>query len=123
MNVFHEGIGDKIAQFFQWTASFVAGLSVGFATGWKIAVVVLATLPLLALAGFVMNKVDSCKRSFKEFLNTRGITITCRHKNLAQISNFTTGKLLTIVFFVHKDRSNKNVGKIDTNPEEIKQIN
>ena len=58
VNVFHEGIGDKIAQFFQWTATFVAGLIVGFTTGWKIAVVVLSTLPLLALAGFVMNKVD-----------------------------------------------------------------
>ena len=67
VNVFHEGLGDKIGHFFQWTATFVAGLTIGFVSGWKIAVVVLATLPLLALAGFIMNKVNSWKKKFFKY--------------------------------------------------------
>ena len=57
VNKYHEGIGEQIGAFFLWTTMFVSGLTAGFVLGWKLAVVVLAFVPLLAICGFIMNKV------------------------------------------------------------------
>lgn len=55
INKIQAGIGDKIGAFIQFTTNFVAGLIVALFYGWKLALVLLSTSPLLACcAGFMM---------------------------------------------------------------------
>ncbi|CAD5117246.1 DgyrCDS6041 [Dimorphilus gyrociliatus] len=54
-----EGIGDKLAMFFQWFCAFLTGVIMGFAHGWKLTLVILAVSPALAGAAFVMSKVGA----------------------------------------------------------------
>ena len=58
MNKIREGIGDKIANFLQWTAAFISGIIMGIAYGWKLALVIIATSPLLVICGGLMTYVS-----------------------------------------------------------------
>ena len=60
VNKIREGIGDKVANFLQWTTAFVAGIVVGLAYGWKLALVIIAISPLLALGGGLVTYVSDC---------------------------------------------------------------
>ncbi|XP_052792991.1 ATP-dependent translocase ABCB1-like isoform X1 [Mya arenaria] len=53
----HDGIGDKMGQFFQWFSGFIAGVVIGFVYGWKLTLVILAISPALAAAAFLMTKL------------------------------------------------------------------
>ncbi|XP_063421437.1 ATP-dependent translocase ABCB1-like isoform X2 [Mytilus trossulus] len=57
INKIHEGIGDKMGSCLQWTSGFLTGFIIGFIYGWKLTLVILAISPLLAVTGFVMNKL------------------------------------------------------------------
>ncbi|XP_052095836.1 ATP-dependent translocase ABCB1-like isoform X5 [Mytilus californianus] len=57
INKIHEGIGDKMGSCLQWTSGFLTGFIIGFIYGWKLTLVILAISPLLAITGFVMNKL------------------------------------------------------------------
>ncbi|XP_067859774.1 ATP-dependent translocase ABCB1-like [Heptranchias perlo] len=57
INKINEGIGDKIGLLFQYIATFVGGMIVGFAKGWKLTLVILATSPLLALSAVLWSKL------------------------------------------------------------------
>ena len=59
VNKIREGIGDKVANFLQWTTAFVAGIVVGLAYGWKLALVIIALSPLLAICGAFMTYVSA----------------------------------------------------------------
>ena len=52
------GIGDKMGLFFQYTATFVAGIIIAFVYSWKLALVMTSVSPLIAMAGMVMAKVS-----------------------------------------------------------------
>ena len=54
------GIGSKISVFFQWIASFIAGLVVGIYSEFRVALVILAVSPFLVIATFIMTKVKKC---------------------------------------------------------------
>uniref|UniRef100_X2B039 Bile salt export pump n=1 Tax=Capitella teleta TaxID=283909 RepID=X2B039_CAPTE len=54
VNKVKEGIGDKIGNFWQWIATFFAGIIIGFVYGWKLALVIFAVSPLLAISGGIM---------------------------------------------------------------------
>ncbi|MBN3305635.1 MDR1 protein, partial [Amia calva] len=53
----NEGIGDKLAMLIQSLSMFVAGFVVGFATGWKLTLVILAISPLLGISAALFSKV------------------------------------------------------------------
>ncbi|XP_069769956.1 ATP-dependent translocase ABCB1-like isoform X2 [Narcine bancroftii] len=57
INKINEGIGDKIGLLFQYLATFVGGIIVGFAKGWKLTLVILAASPLLALSAVLWSKL------------------------------------------------------------------
>ncbi|KAI8968239.1 P-loop containing nucleoside triphosphate hydrolase protein [Mycotypha africana] len=50
-----DGISEKFGLFVQCFAQFIAGFVVAFVKGWRLAVVILATIPLLAGAGGFMG--------------------------------------------------------------------
>ncbi|EQC32587.1 hypothetical protein SDRG_09904 [Saprolegnia diclina VS20] len=51
-----DGIGRKVGDGFNFFAMFVCGIAIGFKSGWKLSLVVLAFLPLLATGIFTMVK-------------------------------------------------------------------
>jgi len=59
VNKIREGIGDKLGNFLQWTSIFVGGIVIGLAYGWKLALVIIATSPLLVICGGVMSYVSA----------------------------------------------------------------
>jgi uncharacterized membrane protein len=60
-----EGIGDKFANFCQYFTTFVAGLVIGLAYGWKLALVIFACSPLLVLSGGIMTYVSQFRDEFR----------------------------------------------------------
>uniref|UniRef100_A0A4X2M907 Phosphatidylcholine translocator ABCB4 n=1 Tax=Vombatus ursinus TaxID=29139 RepID=A0A4X2M907_VOMUR len=54
-----DGIGDKIGLLFQAVATFLTGFIVGFATGWKLTLVILAISPVLGASAALWAKVLS----------------------------------------------------------------
>ncbi|XP_024374420.1 ABC transporter B family member 11 [Physcomitrium patens] len=54
-----DAIGEKIGKFQQLFATFIAGFVVAFFKGWKLTLVILATLPLLIASGGIMAMVMS----------------------------------------------------------------
>lgn len=52
-----EGISDKMGLLIQASSTFIVSFVIGFTTGWKLTLVILAVSPLLAIAGALYNKV------------------------------------------------------------------
>ncbi|XP_074721099.1 phosphatidylcholine translocator ABCB4-like [Strix uralensis] len=55
----NEGIGEKIAMFFQAVATFFTGFIVGFTKGWKLTLVILALSPVLGFSSALWAKIIS----------------------------------------------------------------
>lgn len=55
--VIQEGISEKAGQFWQFLALFLSGFIIGFYQGWRLALVILAVVPALAIMGAVIMKV------------------------------------------------------------------
>jgi ATP-binding cassette subfamily B (MDR/TAP) protein 1 len=54
---FQNGIGEKLSQSISFLAQFVAGIVIAFVASWKMTLVLIAFLPLLAGAGAFVGKV------------------------------------------------------------------
>ena len=52
------GIGDKVAVFLSYFSTFVTGYVIAFTRSWKMALVVMTMLPLLATVGAIMSRVS-----------------------------------------------------------------
>lgn len=52
-----EGISDKMGLLIQASSTFIVSFVIGFTTGWKLTLVIVAVSPLLAIAGALYNKV------------------------------------------------------------------
>jgi ATP-binding cassette, subfamily B (MDR/TAP), member 1 len=52
-----DAVGEKVGKFVQLLVTFLGGFAVAFAQGWLLALVMLATIPPLVLAGAVMSSV------------------------------------------------------------------
>ncbi|XP_065254516.1 ATP-dependent translocase ABCB1-like [Emys orbicularis] len=53
INTIQEGIGDKFCIFVQFFATFLTAIVIGFVYGWKLTLVILSVIPLLAAAAAV----------------------------------------------------------------------
>ncbi|XP_041418444.1 ATP-binding cassette sub-family B member 5 isoform X2 [Xenopus laevis] len=53
----NDGIGDKIGHLFQNVSTFISGITVALAIGWELALVYIATSPLIALAAALSSKM------------------------------------------------------------------
>ncbi|WAR00123.1 MDR1-like protein [Mya arenaria] len=67
----HDGIGDKMGQFFQWFSGFIAGVVIGFVYGWKLTLLVGmasgAELKAYAQAGAIAEEVLGSIRTVLAF--------------------------------------------------------
>lgn len=58
-NMIQDGISEKFGLFVQCLAQFITGFVIAFVKGWNLAVVILATLPLMGICGGLMGKYIS----------------------------------------------------------------
>ncbi|CAF1379240.1 unnamed protein product [Adineta ricciae] len=56
INKIHNGIGDKFSHGIKYFASFITGVIIGFAKGWKLALVILSFSPLLFGMAMLFSK-------------------------------------------------------------------
>nr|XP_034309268.1 phosphatidylcholine translocator ABCB4 isoform X2 [Crassostrea gigas] len=56
MHLIYDGMGDKIATFFQWTTTFVISFVIAFISGWKLALATVAFCPLIILIGGTLTR-------------------------------------------------------------------
>uniref|UniRef100_K1Q4F4 ABC-type xenobiotic transporter n=1 Tax=Magallana gigas TaxID=29159 RepID=K1Q4F4_MAGGI len=56
MHLIYDGMGDKIATFFQWTTTFVVSFIIAFISGWKLALATVAFCPLIILIGGTLTR-------------------------------------------------------------------
>ena len=54
----YNGIGDNLAKLIQSVTSFFAAIVVGFVREWRLALILLAIVPFMALAAAVFTKVQ-----------------------------------------------------------------
>jgi len=52
-----DGIGEKVAQAIQYLAQFLAGIVIAFVASWKMSLVLLSFLPLMAISGAAITAV------------------------------------------------------------------
>ncbi|XP_072268652.1 ATP-binding cassette sub-family B member 5-like [Pyxicephalus adspersus] len=57
INKINDGIGDKVGHFLQNFSTFVAGLVIGLAKGWQLALVYMSTSPLMAFSSAFCSKM------------------------------------------------------------------
>ena len=53
----HAGIGDKLVILIQWVTTFFAGFLIGFIKDWRLALVLLAIIPIILTAGLIATWV------------------------------------------------------------------
>uniref|UniRef100_A0A8C7B913 ATP-binding cassette sub-family B member 5 n=2 Tax=Neovison vison TaxID=452646 RepID=A0A8C7B913_NEOVI len=57
INKISDGIGEKIALFFQNISTFSIGLAVGLVKGWKLTLVILSTSPLIIASAAIFSRI------------------------------------------------------------------
>jgi ATP-binding cassette subfamily B (MDR/TAP) protein 1 len=50
-------LGEKIATFIMTIATFVSGFVIAYVKGWKLALVITATMPALAISGIIYTNI------------------------------------------------------------------
>uniref|UniRef100_A0A8C5WSY1 Uncharacterized protein n=1 Tax=Laticauda laticaudata TaxID=8630 RepID=A0A8C5WSY1_LATLA len=108
INTIHKGIGDKIAILIQNFSTFLTGVIIGFAYGWKLTLVILSVSPLIAIlsilttkellayakAGSVAEEILSAIRTVIAF-NGQKKAIARYDKNLEEAQSIGTKKTIT----------------------------
>ncbi|XP_053323209.1 ATP-binding cassette sub-family B member 5-like isoform X2 [Spea bombifrons] len=56
INKINDGIGDKVGHLFQNVSTFITGLAMGLIKGWQLALVIMATSPLVAISTAISSK-------------------------------------------------------------------
>eukprot|EP00123_Amoebidium_parasiticum_P013463 comp21970_c0_seq1/m.31708 comp21970_c0_seq1/g.31708 ORF comp21970_c0_seq1/g.31708 comp21970_c0_seq1/m.31708 type:complete len:1325 (-) comp21970_c0_seq1:487-4461(-) len=96
-----DGIGDKVGNCLQYMAMFIAGFSIGFSYGWKLTLVILAAVPLLAICGAFLAKLTS-------EMTSRGQTAYARAGGVAEEA---LSLIRTVVAFGGEDREKERYRK------------
>jgi len=86
------GLGDKLGNVLMSLSMFISGLIVAFTTSWKLTLVLLAILPLMAFGVMIMTKAiqNGAKKAEKAYTKAGGVSEECLYqiKTVASFSNF-----------------------------------
>ncbi|KAJ1954440.1 hypothetical protein GGI12_005790, partial [Dipsacomyces acuminosporus] len=63
VNLLQDGVGEKFSYLIQYTCTFIVGIIIAFARGWKLTLVVLAVLPVVVGSGSIMGKFIAARAS------------------------------------------------------------
>lgn len=71
-----EGIGEKLSDLIRFFSGFVSGFIIGFIKGWLLALVMCATVPLLAASvGILFKRIQAIaiegQKAYSKVMNTQ----------------------------------------------------
>lgn len=91
-------IGEKVGSFQQTFSTFIAGLVIGFYYGWRLTLVMLGCVPLLAVAGGFSTKLMA-SRNAKE---------AAMYAEASAISHETFSAMRTVAAFGGEERARRS---------------
>ncbi|OCT75760.1 ATP-binding cassette sub-family B member 5 isoform X1 [Xenopus laevis] len=109
INKINNGIGDKVGHCFQNGATCLCGILIGLIQGWKLALVILATSPVLALASAMFARILAS-------LTTKELTAYAKAGAVAQE---VLSSIRTVVAFGGQE---KEIKRYTENMKEAKDI-
>ncbi|CAL5097082.1 unnamed protein product [Urochloa decumbens] len=90
-----DAMGEKVGKFLQLLVTFAGGFAVALAQGWLLTLVMLATIPPLALAGAVMSSVVARMASLGQ----------AAYADAAAVVEQTVGSIRTVASFTGEKRA------------------
>ncbi|CAL9131878.1 unnamed protein product [Musa acuminata var. zebrina] len=90
-----DAIGEKVGKFVQLLSTFFGGFIIAFAKGWLLSLVMLSSLPPIAIAGAVMSWMIAK-------LSSRG---QAAYSEAGNVVEQTIGSIRTVVSFTGEDRA------------------
>ncbi|KAG8139075.1 hypothetical protein E2320_001848, partial [Naja naja] len=109
INTIHKGIGDKIAILIQNFSTFLTGIIIGFAYGWKLTLVILSVTPLIAVSGGLWSYILS-------ILTTKELMAYAKAGSVAEE---ILSAIRTVIAF---NGQKKAIARYDKNLEEAQSI-
>ncbi|KXS13200.1 multidrug resistance protein 1 [Gonapodya prolifera JEL478] len=104
-----DGIGSKISQTLQNMTTFIAGMVLGFTQGWKLSLVIIATLPVIAFCSYIVSWVMQQSAS----LNARA------YARASAVATDAISAIRTVVAFGAEGRE---AGKYDEGLKEAESV-
>ncbi|GJM94530.1 hypothetical protein PR202_ga11180 [Eleusine coracana subsp. coracana] len=96
-----DAMGEKVGKFIQLLVTFLGGFGVAFAAGWLLALVMLATIPPLVLAGAVMASVVARMASLGQ----------AAYADAAGVVEQTVGSIRTVASFTGEKQAVDKYGR------------
>ncbi|CAL4895809.1 unnamed protein product [Urochloa decumbens] len=96
-----DAMGEKVGKFLQLLVTFAGGFAVALAQGWLLTLVMLATIPPLALAGAVMSSVVARMASLGQ----------AAYADAAAVVEQTVGSIRTVASFTGEKRAVDKYGE------------
>ncbi|GJN36121.1 hypothetical protein PR202_gb24959 [Eleusine coracana subsp. coracana] len=96
-----DAMGEKVGKFIQLLVTFLGGFGVAFAAGWLLALVMLATIPPLVLAGAVMASVVARMASLGQ----------AAYADAAAVVEQTVGAIRTVASFTGEKQAVEKYGR------------
>lgn len=94
-------IGEKVGTFIQLLFMFLAGFAVAFVQGWKLTLVMVATIPLLALSGGLMAMmVSKMSGAGQEAYAEAGTTVEQVVSSVRTVLSYT-GEIKSVIEYDH----------------------
>lgn len=59
IDLIQAGIGDKLATAVQYSSTFIVGIVIAFIFGWKLALILLSVVPVMAITGIIFGNASS----------------------------------------------------------------
>ena len=101
--VVQEAIGDKLASFVQYVATVLGGFIIGFIRGWKLALVMLAVAPLIAVAGtIVMRTMVKMAEKGQNAYAKAGAYATEVISSIRTVASFTSEPIVATKYLTSK---------------------
>uniref|UniRef100_A0A7N0REW6 ABC transporter B family member 9 n=1 Tax=Kalanchoe fedtschenkoi TaxID=63787 RepID=A0A7N0REW6_KALFE len=94
-NVIQEAIGEKVGKFIQLASTFVGGFIIAFIKGWKLALVLLPSIPVMVVAGAAMALVMSRMSS----------RVQSAYADAGNVVDQTVGAIRTVVSFTGEKKA------------------
>ncbi|CAM8988079.1 unnamed protein product [Rhodiola kirilowii] len=94
-NVIQDAIGEKVGKFIQLASTFVGGFIVAFVKGWRLALVLLPSIPLIVIAGSVMALIMSRMSS----------RVQSAYAEAGNVVEQTVGAIRTVASFTGEKRA------------------
>uniref|UniRef100_A0A0D3AZ81 ABC transmembrane type-1 domain-containing protein n=1 Tax=Brassica oleracea var. oleracea TaxID=109376 RepID=A0A0D3AZ81_BRAOL len=114
-----DAMGEKVGKFIQLIATFIGGFALAFAKGWLLTLVMLTSIPLLAMAGAAMAIIVTRASSQGQAAYAKAATVV--EQTIGSIRTTSTELCFLLGCIIYeRERSDKQVQKVHNIGVQIK---